>query len=137
MVMSASVDRDARCRCALALAHRLPVPLGMSSRLPESRSGAARWLRILLAAALVLLVPLLLYPTWAETPQPGIFDDDNDIDDDASEIQIGHVIWIAEDRASVVAAPVPRHIARSQPVTGPVVTVWHGCAADERAPPRA
>jgi hypothetical protein len=109
----------------------------MSSRLPVSPSGAARWLRILLAAALALLVPLALYPTWADTPQPGIFDDDNDIDDDASEVQVDHVNWIATDRSPVVAAPVPRLVTRSQPVTGPAVTVWHGRRADERAPPSA
>jgi len=109
----------------------------MSSRLPGSPSGAARWLRILLAAALALLVPLALYPTWADTPRPGIFDDDNDIDDDACEVQVDHVNWIAADRSPVVAAPVPRLVARSQPVTGPAVTVLHGRRADERAPPRA
>lgn len=135
--VSASAGRDVRSRCVLALAYRLPVPYRMSTRLPESPSGAARWLQILLAAALVLLVPLALYATWAQTPQLGIFDDDNDIDDDACEIQIGHVIWIAEDRASVVAAPRFRFVRRSHPVSGRLVTVWPGCPADERAPPRA
>lgn len=109
----------------------------MSPRLPESPSGVVRWLRILLAAAFVLLAPLALSPTWAETPRPGILDDDRDIDDDVCEIKVDHAISIAEDRAPAVAAPAPRLIARSQPVTGPVVTVWHGCAADERAPPCA
>jgi hypothetical protein len=121
----------------VALASGLPYLTGMFSRLPESPSGAARWLRILLAAALALLVPLALYPTWADPPRPGIFDDDNDIDDDACEVQVDHVNWIAADRAPVVAAPDRRLIARSQLVTGPAVTVWHGRRADERAPPRA
>jgi hypothetical protein len=109
----------------------------MFLRFPGSPCGVARWLRLQLAAALVLLVPLALYPTWADAPRPGIFDDDNDIDDDAYEIQIHHGTWIAGDGIPVVGVPVPRLIARSQPPVGPLVTAWPGRAADERAPPRA
>lgn len=105
-------------------------------RLPGSPSEVARRLQVLLAAALVLLVPLALHPTPADALRPGIFDDDNDIDHDARGIPVDPGAWPAGDPVPAVNVPVPRLIACSPVAIGPVVMVWHGRAADERTPPR-
>lgn len=110
----------------------------MTVRLPGSRSEVTRWLQVLLAAALVLRVPLALHPTPADALRPGIVDDDNDIDHGAREIQLDPGASPAGDRVPVVSVPAPRLIACAPVAIGPVVTVWvwHGRAVDERAPPR-
>src|SRR5262245_16831441 len=56
-VISASAGRHVRSPRRRGAGIGFALIHGMSSRLPESPSGAARWLRILLAAALALLVP--------------------------------------------------------------------------------
>jgi hypothetical protein len=105
----------------VALAFGLPAWAGMT---------------VLLAATLVLLVPLALYPMPADAQRPGIFDAGNDIDDDAVEIGIDHRAWLAGDRAPVIGVPVSHFIASSPVAVRPVITAWHDPAADERAPPR-
>lgn len=133
--MNANAESAGGFPSAVPVAFRLPTWAGMTVY-SAARSRVAQRLRVLLAAALVLLVPLALCPVPSDALRSGIFDDDDDMDDDVLKIQVDHGPRLAADRDSLVGVPVARSIACFPVAIGPGVMVCPGRAADGRAPPR-